>query len=161
MDVRVYFPASPELVQQLIDGATIAAAALPANAVTPALRAAMPGSADEEDAEYVAFADAMRSQPTDGVARRCVLAADLPEGAITALKAVRDSSKADTSRALSMVIADAALSRGNVVSAHVDETALPASEGGPTDLADLADVLWFDVTELESALDQLIAPPQP
>ena len=155
MDVRVYFPASPELVQQLIDGATIAAAALPANAVTPALRAAMPGSADEEDAE------AMRSQPTDGVARRCVLAADLPEGAITALKAVRDSSKADTSRALSMVIADAALSRGNVVSAHVDETALPASEGGPTDLADLADVLWFDVTELESALDQLIAPPQP
>jgi len=155
---RVYLPSSAARLARLAVERGVGPAPLEAYAVTPALRAALP-DLDEEGLEYVATLEAARASlrltAADGsAARRIVLAADVPD---TAVSAAPDAGVAGVTLSAPVPIADTA-------SIHADDAdAEPAVRAALADLASAAlldaleehDLLWWATQELEDLLTLL------
>jgi hypothetical protein len=118
--VRVYLPATTSVLRALVDDGRLTGP-LTAFAVTPALRefyALSDAGADEEELEYAALLAAARASlrlvdvDPSAARRRVVLAADVPDSAVTELD------DPDTDRGAVRVDGDVALA--DVASAHVD-----------------------------------------
>ena len=121
------------------------------HAVTPALRAALPDE-DDEGLEYAAqllaaddSVDRLAEAPTSW--RRVVVAADVPDDAVSAIAG--DGEVASAVQLLAMV------RWSEVACAHVDEAAAEADVRAAAEGDDAAaealverDLLWFDVSEL-------------
>lgn len=159
--MRVYVPTTVELLQALRDNGFQPPVA--AHAVTPALREWYV-EGDLEELEYAASDEAahasLRLLATTGseVPRRVVVAADVPDEAVTASGLTRSGVEVRVPVTLAVV-----------ASVHVDDDearaeisvaaqAVPAADGGDDDAA--ADVeqaaghelLWYDVSELDDVL---------
>lgn len=130
---RTYLPLTATDVRALRERGELGGGLRRAYAVTAGLRATFPG-ADEEELEFAALgdaSDAARALRDPGQSHRLVAAADLDSDLLTA---PADPGADVPSRR--EVRGPVSLRR--IVSLHVDEA--------PTDDADL---LWYDVTELE------------
>ncbi len=129
---RVYLPLSPSDLDALAEGGTLGPAPLAGHAVTPALGS--PGlTTDEEELEYQAWVAATEEAAGtvgDGV-RRVVAAADVDSESVTRPAQPEGPTRVELS---------VPVEREQLVSFHVDE------EPGATGTADL---LWYDVTELD------------
>jgi hypothetical protein len=159
--MRVYVPATVELLQTLRD--TGLPAPVAAHAVTPALREWYV-EGDLEELEYAASDDAaaasvrLLAATGSDVPRRVVVAADVPDDAVTPGGLTRSG-----------VQVQVPVTLAEVASVHVDDEearadvrvavqAVPAAVAGDEDAA--ADVeqaagselLWYDVTELDDVL---------
>lgn len=137
--IRVYLPVGRDDLESLASSGHLVASSespLPAYAVTSALRDSAPGL-DVEDLEFAAFSDAVgaagarRSTPGH---RRVVVAADADPAWV--LPGGGGPPSAVT------LVAPVPLAR--VASFHVDEE---TAEAGAEEEA--AELLWYDVTELE------------
>lgn len=151
MQTRVYVPLSAASVRALSRTGGLAAdrsAPLAAYAVTPALRQAHVGW-DEEDLEYLAFADAARSGTASAGSPRLVVAADVEEGELVD-DVMGGSGSASSGDVVSSVLLTTPVPVRRIVSLHVED--LTGARPGPDELADF---LWYDVTELESVTDLL------
>ncbi len=128
---RVYLPLTAEDLDDLCAGRDLGPLPLAAHGVTPAL--GRPGlTTDEEELEHEAWVAATEEASARAAgALRVVAAADVDSGVVTV---------PDRPDVPSRVEVGAPLARTRIVSLHVDETA------GDTGTADL---LWFDVTELD------------
>ena len=118
--MRVYLPATTSVLRTLVDDGRLTGP-LTGFAVTPALRefyALSDAGADEEELEYAALLAAARASlrlidvDPSAARRRVVLAADVPDTAVTELD------DPDTDRGAVRVVGDVALA--DVASAHVD-----------------------------------------
>jgi hypothetical protein len=119
----VYLPATTTLLRELVEEGRLPGPRT-AFAVTPGLRQFYSHSqaeADTEELEYAALLAAARASlrlldvdPT-AVRRRVVVAADVPDSAVTPIE------DADTERGAVRVTADVAI--GDVASAHIDDSA--------------------------------------
>ncbi|GGL28627.1 hypothetical protein H9L10_02915 [Phycicoccus endophyticus] len=137
---RVYLPLTAADLEALVDGMDLGPPPLAAHGVTPAL--AGPGRpGDAEELEHLAWvaaseeAEALRERDE----RRVVAAADLDAGAVTVPAAGEVPSRVEV---------QVPVPRSRLVSFHVDE------HRGDTGTADL---LWYDVTELDAVLTLLAA----
>ncbi len=128
---RVYLPLTADDLDDLAAGRDLGPLPLAAHGLTPALGS--PGLAhDEEELEHRAWVAAAEEATARAAgARRVVASADVDSGAVT----VPERPDVPT-----RVEVGSPLARTRVVSFHVDEAA------GDTGTADL---LWFDVTELD------------
>ena len=162
--MRVYLPTTPAGL-----AAAVSAGSFPAStghAVTPAIREWY-SAGDTDELEYAALTEAAEASlrliatEPDGVRRRVVLAADIPERLVSPGGRFRSS-----------VSVAGPLGLDAVVSAHVDEPeaqatiaaaveALPAADGGDEDArylldeAEACELLWYDASELP----HLVPPP--
>ena len=146
MPTRVYLPvSSADLTTLAADGRLPAGpgGTRRAHAVTSALTQAHP-SVDEEDLEYLAFCDAARSAVPDHPPR-LVLAGD-----VEAAEVLADTGGAGQKHPRSAVEVRGQVAVRQVVSVHVEDLVGPPSGPG-----ELPDFLWYDVTELDSVVDQL------
>jgi hypothetical protein len=118
--VRVYLPATTNVLRTLVDDGRLAGP-LTAFAVTPGLRefyAVSDAGADEEELEYAALLGAARASlrlvdvDPSAARRRVVLAADVPDAAVTEVE------DPDTDRGAVRIAGEVALR--DVASAHVD-----------------------------------------
>ena len=118
--MRVYLPATTSVLRTLVDDGRLTGP-LTGFAVTPALRefyALSDAGADEEELEYAALLAAARASlrlidvDPSAARRRVVLAADVPDTAVTELD------DPDTDRGAVRVVGDVPLA--DVASAHVD-----------------------------------------
>jgi hypothetical protein len=118
--VRVYLPATTNVLRTLVDEGRLTGP-LTAFAVTPGLRdfyALSDAGADEEELEYAALLAAARASlrlidvDPSAARRRVVLAADVPDSAVTEVE------DPDADRGAVRISGDVALAA--VVSAHVD-----------------------------------------
>ncbi len=130
---RVYLALTPEHLATLAEGGSVGPVPVAAHAVTPAL--GKPGLVtDEEELEHAAWLAAAGEaveHSEGGTRRRVVAAADVDASTVTHRTAPGPPSHVE-------LLAPVDLRR--IVSFHVDE------EPGATDAADL---LWYDVTELD------------
>ena len=169
--MRIYLAATlPLLVQLHEEGELLPQPA--AHAVTPTLREWYAES-DLEELEQAAFYDAerrsLRFLAADPAAprRRIVIAADVPDEVVIPVGSDDDDDR-------STVLVHGAVSLDAVVSVHVDDIdavvdvaaaidALAAASQGDEDAqfvldsAEGHDLLWFDVTELDDVLEDLLA----
>jgi hypothetical protein len=118
--VRVYLPATTNVLRTLVDDGRLAGP-LTAFAVTPGLRefyALSDAGADEEELEYAALLAAARASlrlvdvDPSAARRRVVLAADVPDAAVTEVE------DPDADRGAVRIAGEVALR--DVASAHVD-----------------------------------------
>ena len=118
--MRVYLPATTNVLRTLVDDGRLAGP-LTAFAVTPGLRefyALSDAGADEEELEYAALLAAARASlrlvdvDPSAARRRVVLAADVPDVAVTEVE------DPDADRGAVRIAGEVALS--DVASAHVD-----------------------------------------
>jgi hypothetical protein len=133
---RVYLPLTAAQLAELASRGELAGDRVRAYAVTPGLADSFPG-ADEEELEYAALrdaSDAARALRGPGQTHRVIAAADVD----AALLHVPDDAAGDVPSRQD-VQGPVALRR--VASFHVDEA--------PTDDADL---LWYDVTEIDEVV---------
>jgi hypothetical protein len=130
---RVYLALTPADLEALAGAGALGTTPVRAHAVTPALGS--PGlTTDEEELEHLAWvaaADEAGAGARDG-SRRVVAAADVEAESVSYPTAADVPSRVE--------VADP-VTRRQVVSFHVDE------EPGATGTADL---LWYDVTELDA-----------
>lgn len=136
---RIYLPLTPG---QLDDLATHRCLASPVNAYaarpTPRAETRSAAGADE-DAEYLAFEAAARQPARPGQARRIIASADAPAGGYREVPT--------TAGDCVSVVTTEDLPLRAFVSIHIDEqTSAGAGE---------ADLLWYDITELDTVLEQL------
>jgi hypothetical protein len=170
--VRVYLPATTTVLRTLVDDGVLPGP-LTAFAVTPELRdfyEISDADADNEDLEYAALLAAARASlrlidndPT-AARRRVVLAADVPEGAVSPID------DPDTDRGAVRVEAEIGLS--DVASAHIDgadaeddvraavNVVLEADLGSDdaqfvVDQAEGHELAWYARQEIAPALDLL------
>ncbi|HEX3004667.1 MAG TPA: hypothetical protein VHO27_10665 [Angustibacter sp.] len=159
--MRVYVPATVELLKALRDNGFRSPVA--AHAVTPELREWYVGG-DQEELEYAASDEAAEASlrliaaTGSAVPRRVVVAADVPDGAVTPSGLTRSG-----------VEVQVPVTLAEVASVHVDDDqaradvrvaaqAVSAADAGDEDAA--ADVeqaagselLWYDVSELDDVL---------
>jgi len=146
--VRVYLPATLDQLDHL--GPVIPAG--PAHAVTPALRSALPDEDDEgwEYSALLAAADdslALLAAHADGPRLRVVVAADVPDEAVTVPAGPHEVASA---------VRVAAVPRQAIVSVHVDEPEAAAdvvaalgADPAAAERVDERELLWYDVTELD------------
>ena len=162
--MRVYIPFTLPGLAAADAADRFAAPGTAAHAVTPAVREWYV-EGDVEELEYVVATDAaqasLRLLAADPGAprRRVVVAADVPDAAVTAGRTVRSS-----------VVLQAVVPRSDVASVHLDEAgaepvvaaaveALEAADAGDDDAgflldeAEAADLLWYDVTEIGRLVD--------
>ena len=167
--MRVYLPATSELLRGLVDNGVLGPAPLTAFAVTPALRKYYRDD-DIEELEYAASADAARASlrlidaDPRAVRRRVVIAADVEDRLVT----VRD----DLDRGVVQIGAEVPLAR--CASVHIDEQeaeATVAEAARSVDAADLGDpvaeekvddaegfdLLWYATQEIAELLTELAA----
>ena len=168
--MRVYLPATVPLLRRLGAEGELGAE-LTAHAVTPALREWYAES-DTEELEQAAFYDAERrslrllaGDPT-AVRRRVVVAADVADDRLTPTGGDDDDDR-------SAVAIHGVISLAAVASVHVDDleavadvtsavAALAGAGRGDEDAqfvvdgAEGHDLLWYDVTELDDLLGDLL-----
>jgi len=143
--VRVYLPATTSLLRALVETSSFGTAPLTAFAVTPALREWYVDD-DIEELEYAASLEAARaslrllSADPSAAPRRVVIAADLPDDAVT----IRD----DLDRGVVRLAAPVSLRQ--VASVHVDDTDAEKAVRSAIAVIDAADV---GDTEAEDAVD--------
>ncbi|MFI7616432.1 DUF6912 family protein [Nonomuraea terrae] len=167
--MRVYLPCTLPALALAVEAGGLGPAPLIGYAVTPAL-IEWYASGDTEELEYVALTEAARASlrmlaadRADGVEaapRRVVIAAEVPEGMITA--------GADLEERARVRIADA-VPLTTVAAVHVDDTgaaadieaaiaALPAADEGDDDAqftvdgAEAHDLMWFATQEIPDLL---------
>jgi hypothetical protein len=146
VSVRVYLPATvPSLADAISRGSVAAEAAF---AVTPALRAALPGADDEEleNAAASAAADAALLLLADDPAaprRRVVLAADVDTAAPADGHPAAVRVAAVPVAGLRAILADDPAAGAAVAAAVADSDAAAALE---------ADLLWYAVQEADEVL---------
>ncbi len=130
---RVYLPLSPADLDDLAQGRAVGPAPRPAHAVTAALGRPGMGTDTEalEHAAWLAAAAEAVAAADEGRRRRVIGSADVDAATVAHPTAADVPSRVELS---------APLERRRFVSFHVDE------EPGSTDAADL---LWYDVTELD------------
>lgn len=158
---RVYLPLSEALLRRLAVAGEIGSPPVRAHAVTPALLRSRPG-ASEEELEYAALCEAaaaagrLRGRPGE---RRAVAAADVESESVHApaldrgqaasqrpCEGVEARGRGDHPRQWdSSVDVRAVVPLRGVVSLHVKEAG--AAEG--------AELLWYDVTELDELIRSL------
>lgn len=166
--VRVYLPATTTVLRQLLDDGRLTGP-LTVFAVTEEVRAFYE-QGDEEELEYAALVGAARASlrmlDVDPAAarRRVVLAADLPDDAVTPL------TDPDTDRGAARASAD--LEMADVASAHIDvaeaeadvaaavRVVLEADLGSEdaqfvVDQAEGHELAWYATQEIGPALDLL------
>lgn len=168
--MRVYLPATTTVLRRLLDDGRLTGP-LTVFAVTPELREFYELSdSDEEELEYAALLAAARASlrlvdvdPT-AARRRVVLAADLPDGAVTPL------GDPDTDRGAARATTDLAMT--DVASAHIDvaeaeadvakavSVVLEADLGSEdaqfvVDQAEGHELAWYATQEIGPALDLL------
>ncbi len=151
--MRVYLPATARTLADLVERRSVGPAPLAAFAVTRAVRAAAPGTDPEELAE-----DAMAAAAAASVGllaadpgtprRRVVVAADVPDGAVT------ETDPADGSVAVA-----AEIPMARVASVHIDDAGAEpdvavavAAWPGPSEAADEHALLWYATQELPDLL---------
>ena len=170
--MRVYLPATTSVLRTLVDDGRLTGP-LTGFAVTPALRefyALSDAGADEEELEYAALLAAARASlrlvdvDPSAARRRVVLAADVPDTAVTELD------DPDTDRGAVRVVGDVPLA--DVASAHVDgadaeddvraavNVVLEADLGSEdaqfvVDQAEGHELAWYATQELGTALELL------
>jgi hypothetical protein len=170
--VRIYLPATTTVLRTLVDEGRLTGPST-AFAVTPELRrfyALSDAGADAEELEYAALLAAARASlrllDIDPLAarRRVVLAADVPDGAVTPI----DDSATDPGAV--RISADVAL--GDVASAHIDgadaeddvraavNVVLEADLGSEdaqfvVDQAEGHELAWYATQEIGPALELL------
>jgi hypothetical protein len=153
--VRIYLPATLDELEVMEPPGSRAPSPLGArtvHGVTPALRAELPDE-DEEGLEFAALLAAADDSLTRVASRpgaprfRLVLVLDVPDSVVTALD--------DDELAPSAVRLTVAVERGEIVCAHVDESAASADvehalTGDVAAFERLAqrDLLWYDASEL-------------
>lgn len=133
---RIYLPLTPDAVRALAEEREVGPAPVAAYAVTRRLERSLP-TGDEEEWEFAALTEAVEAAEAaqgTSVAKRVVAAADVDPGWVED-DATRDG--------LGAVLVTSPVPRRLVVSLHVDETA--GDQG-------TADLLWYDVTELDEVL---------
>ena len=170
--VRVYLPATTNVLRTLVEDGRLPGPHT-GFAVTPALRAfyaVSEAEADTEELEYAALLAAARASlrlldldPT-AVRRRVVVAADVPDSAVTTLE------DPDTERGAVRVTAD--ITTGDVASAHIDDAeaeddvraavnvVLEADLGSDdaqfvVDQAEGHELAWYATQEIGPALELL------
>jgi hypothetical protein len=160
--VRVYLPLTLSALPVVLAAGEIGPAPLTGFAVTPALRESY-AEGDSDELEYVAMTHAafasLRMLAADPTApsQRLVLAADVPDEAVTTLATdERDRAAVHVTRAVPL---------RRVAAAHIDEAeaepavraaveALPAADAGDDDArftldeAGSRELLWYDSSEL-------------
>ena len=136
---RVYIPVDAARLTSLRDSGLLGPAPLAAHAVTPALRASLPG-ADEEEVEYSALLTAA-GVPVQG-RPAVVVAADVPEAALS----VDTPEGSSTGSRLTQVTVREAVPMARVAAFHVEELEPTADEDV------LGDLLWYDRTEMDQVL---------
>ena len=146
--VRVYIPLTAMSVGELASLGTLPSPPEHAFAVTARLVAGLP-EADDEEREYAAFVAAAQRAAVMGViagpeggrrARAVVAAADIPAQEVT------DFSSGGTRPAAAVSLARPVTLR-SVVSLHVGES-----------VAADADLLWYDITEIDLVRTLLSSP---
>ncbi len=160
MSVRVYFPATMTSVRLLLEHRELGPGPMSAFAVTPALRESY-AEGGLEELEQAAMAEAARASlrllALDPAAqpRRVVLAADVPEGALS-----KPAGGSPASVRVSGTVALAAVAAAHVddAEAEADVRAAAAAIGGAdagdedaafvVDGAEGNDLLWFATQEL-------------
>ncbi len=161
--MRVYIPTTLASLRALRDTATLGGPGLCAHAVTGAVREWYI-EGDLEELEFAAMTEAAEASlrllalDVDAPRRRVVLAADVPDGAVSPGGAFRSSVLVGVPLGLDLLASvhvDAEEAREAVAAAVA---ALPAADAGDDDAQFLLDeteahdLLWYDVTEL----DQLV-----
>lgn len=181
--MRIYLPTTLAGLRAAVAAGEFGPAPLAAHTVTPALREWY-ASGDEEELEYVATMaaalDSLRllsqATPPDGQPRRVVVAADVPDSAVSRggteaasrqLGAPSHGGSSSDGVRVSLVVLGEPVRLSQVVSAHVDDpeaagdvaaaaAALPAADVGDDDAQWLVDGLedhelqWFARQELPS-----------
>lgn len=165
--MRVYLPATVPMLRRLLDEGELGPTPITAFAVTPGLREWYVDD-DVEELEYAASLEAARASlrlldaDPDAPRRRVVVAADVPDAAVT----VRD----DVDRAV--VSVTAAVPLADIASVHMDdqdaEQAVTAAaeavvradlgEAAAQDLVDDAEgfeLSWYATQELEAVLREM------
>ena len=165
--MRVYLPATVPMLRRLLDEGELGPTPITAFAVTPGLREWYVDD-DVEELEYAASLEAARASlrlldaDPDAPRRRVVVAADVPDAAVT----VRD----DVDRAV--VSVTAAVPLADIASVHMDDqdaeqavTAAAAAvvradlgEAAAQDLVDDAEgfeLSWYATQELEAVLREM------
>jgi hypothetical protein len=155
--MRVYLPTTPAVLAAAVRAGSVPASA--GHAVTPAIREWY-SAGDTEELEYAALTEAAEASlrliaaEPDGVRRRVVLAADLPDRLVSPGGRFRSS-----------VSVAGPVSLDAVASVHLDEPdaeatvaeaarALPAADAGDEDArflldeAEACELLWYDASEL-------------
>ncbi|MBG0813291.1 hypothetical protein [Planomonospora sp. ID82291] len=163
--MRVYLPATLPALARVATAKEFGPAPLTGYAVTPAL-IEWYASGDTEELEYVALTDAARSSlrmlaadRADGVqvaARRVVIAAEVPDEAVTVGADLAERSRVRLARAVALE---------EIAAVHVDEqsaaadveaaaAALPAADAGDDDArftvdgAEAHELLWYATQEI-------------
>ena len=133
---RIYLPLTADGVRALATSREVGPAPVAAFSVTDRVERSLPAG-DEEEWEYAALAeavDAAAAAQGSTVAKRVVAAADVDPGWVAA-----DGAR----EGLAAVSVSHPVPLNRIVSLHVDETA--GDQG-------MADLLWYDVTELDEVL---------
>ncbi|MEO8830046.1 DUF6912 family protein [Lapillicoccus sp.] len=138
MQQRIYVPVTRRTLMSLRAGAGLTGTPLLAFAVTEGLRRDNPG-ADEEQLEYLAFAQAVAAAPGE---QRVVAAADVDADIVAIV------SEADVpARSSAVRVADSVPLR-LLASLHVEES--PRAHG-----SEPGELLWYDATEIDTVVDLL------
>ena len=135
---RIYLPLNAARLRELASSRVLGPGPLPAHGVTGSIRAGDPNG-DQEGWEYAALGEAAEASAASlpsGERRRVVAAADVDDSWVTA---------ADVDGVASAVTVSQPVPMQRIASFHVDEK----------DVADDDELLWYDVTELDSLLDLL------
>ncbi|MDO5502669.1 MAG: hypothetical protein Q4G67_05785 [Actinomycetia bacterium] len=142
---RVYFALTHDQLQTLADERELPSGLEGFTAVEIAgVDARLSPAAAREEAEFVAFSAAAgpdSGSGAGGAARRIVLSADLPRASL--------QDRPDFADGALGVVTTEVLPLRLVASVHIDE----AGTGEQP-----AELLWFDVTELEAVIEELAGP---
>ncbi|MET8861613.1 hypothetical protein ABZW11_01525 [Nonomuraea sp. NPDC004580] len=167
--MRVYLPCTLPALASVLKAGEVGPAPLTGYAVTPAL-IEWYASGDTEELEYVALTEAARASlrmlaadRADGVdapARRVVIAAEVPEGAVSAGAALEERGRVRLAQPVPMA---------KVAAVHIDDhdaepdieaaiAALPASDAGDDDArftvdgAEAHELMWYATQEIPDLL---------
>ncbi|GAA3131200.1 DUF6912 family protein [Nonomuraea salmonea] len=167
--MRVYLPSTLPALASVLKAGEVGPAPLTGYAVTPAL-IEWYASGDTEELEYVALTEAARASlrmlaadRADGVdapARRVVIAAEVPEGAVSAGAALEERGRVRLAQPVPMT---------KVAAVHIDDhdaepdieaaiAALPASDAGDDDArftvdgAEAHELMWYATQEIPDLL---------
>lgn len=160
---RVYIALTHAQVRELAASRTLRAPLRAwAAGVTGRVDGRISPAAAQEESEYLAFrsaaADAADAPPVATGSRRVIASADVP---VAALREV--GSDAGMSEPVPVLVAED-LPLRSIASLHVDEAGEQAAEIGEAAPADIgeaapqngeADLLWYDITELDLVLTEL------
>ncbi|WP_219463237.1 DUF6912 family protein [Nonomuraea rhizosphaerae] len=167
--MRVYLPCTLPALARAAEAGELGPAPLTGYAVTPALTEWY-ASGDTEELEYVALTEAARASlrmlaadhadGVEGASRRVVVAAEVPDGALSMGADLEERARVRLAQPIPMT---------KVAAVHIDDlyampdieaavAALPASDGGDDDArftvdgAEAHELMWFATQEIPELL---------